>query len=123
MTKKVNAFRCSEEINQKLEEESNKAGVSVAKLCEKIITDHYFPKGSKNPKQKPLRAGEAIDCPIFILPVNPKGAWVDISVCDSCNKQEDHGRACRSWELYQSDLRLEKAGILSPKTKGKKQNG
>lgn len=119
MTKKAIAFRTNKDIETRLESDAKTHGVSVATIINRILKEFYFPKGSQEPKQKPLRAGEALECPIFILPIEPRGAWVDVSVCESCNKEEKNGRPCRSWQTYQSDLRLEKEGILKPKLKSK----
>lgn len=115
--KKMMGFRVSADIAKLIEADSERAKISTARMISRIVKEHYFPKSHNVETQKPLRAGEAIDCPIFILPIEPRGAWVDVSVCETCNKEEKHGRPCRSWQTYQSDLRLEREGILKPKTK------
>ena len=102
------------DIIKKLDNKAKAKGFSRSKYIAKILKDHALNLGGAG--QSLMRFGKALDCPIFILPSNPKSAWVDISVCDTCPKTI-HNKPCPSWEEHQSALRVEY--IMKPVKKKK----
>jgi len=84
------------DIIKKLDNKAKAKGFSRSKYIAKILKDHALNLGGAG--QSLMRFGKALDCPIFILPSNPKSAWVDISVCECqrCRKLFRKGKAGQS---------------------------
>jgi hypothetical protein len=118
---KAISTRLEDDIVQKLEELAKEKGISRSKYIARILRDHAIGNGTVDKHgQKVLRTGHILICPRFNFSepnkLKSRTVFVDSSVCETCNKKP-HGEPCRSWEIYQCDLRHD------PQLRQDKKNG